>query len=91
MLDGKVFTDFIVIMESFLCVWESQHLALKEKHINYFQTVANCNLKLVSSRLLFRASFLKRSLPFYPEYNSVSTIRIFNLKCPKSQALNDFL
>jgi hypothetical protein len=31
------------------------------------------------------------TLPFYPENNSVSTIRIFNLKCPKSQALNDFL
>jgi hypothetical protein len=30
-------------------------------------------------------------LAFYPENNLVSTIRIFNLKCPKSQALNDFL
>ncbi len=30
-------------------------------------------------------------LPFYPENNTVSIIRIFNLKCPKSKALNDFL
>jgi hypothetical protein len=33
--------------------------------------------------------FLK--LPFYPENNSVNVIRIFNSKCSKSQALNDFL
>jgi hypothetical protein len=53
---------------------------------------SNFKLKIRNSELFSGENgSMVKDYRFTPKTNHVSTVRIFNLKCNKSQALNDFL
>jgi hypothetical protein len=67
--------------------------ALVILEISILFLAGNLNISAAKNLRKSRITSLEnyRFLPFDPKNNSLSTIRIFNLKCPKSQELNDLL
>ncbi len=65
------------------------HQQKKFKAVTNFSTLRKC-VRQCQKNFNISKSFIKNFthvLPFYPEYNSVSTIRIFDLKCFQVQSI----